>query len=80
MIDDVFILQSESTLYGIDWNGPLSDAEDLEQVEVTQTANPLRELDFRHLQMTISPISSLAPGSPLARELIKEEGGEPGTF
>ena len=54
----MFILQSESSLYGIDWNGPLSDAEDLEQVEVTQTANPLRELDFRHLQTTISPISA----------------------
>lgn len=51
------IVQSQSGLYGIDWNGPLPDAEELEQVEVTNTVNPLQEHDFLQLQRTISPIS-----------------------
>jgi hypothetical protein len=49
-------MQSESSLYGIDWNGPLPDAEELEQVEVTNTVNPLQERDFVQLQGVISPI------------------------
>ena len=50
------LLQSQCALYGIDWNGPLPDAEELEQVEVTNTINPLQERDFEQLQRTISPI------------------------
>ena len=49
-------MQSESGLYGIDWNGPLPDAEELELVEVTNTINPLQERDFVQLQRVISPI------------------------
>ena len=49
-------MQSESGLYGIDWNGPLPDAEELEQVVVTNTLNPLQEHDFEQLQRVISPI------------------------
>lgn len=51
-----YFLQSEASLYGIDWNGPLPDAEELEQVEVINTVNPLQERDFLQLQSVISPI------------------------
>lgn len=51
-----YVLQSEASLYGIDWNGPLPDAEELEQVEVINTVNPLQERDFLQLQSVISPI------------------------
>ena len=36
----------------------LSDADDLEQVEVISTENPLQELDFIQLQRTISLLST----------------------
>ena len=49
-------MQSASGLYGIDWNGPLPDAEELEQVQVTNTINPLQERDLVQLQSVISPI------------------------
>ena len=41
-------------VYGIDWNGPISDSED-EEVQVPQTTVPLQEEDFSQLQQTIFP-------------------------
>ena len=53
-INNVYFMQSESGLCGIDWNGPLPE---LEQVVVTNTVNPLQGHDFMQLQRVISPIS-----------------------
>ena len=47
-------MQIDTTLYGIDWNGPIPDAED--QVTVDDTLNPLQEAEFLQLQATISPV------------------------
>lgn len=55
ILDFRIIIQQECGLYGIDWSGPLPDAEELEQVEVTNTINPLEEQDFMQLQRIISP-------------------------
>ena len=48
-------IQIDTSLYGIDWNGPISDAEE-DQVTVTDTLNPLQEADYLQLQATISPV------------------------
>ncbi len=37
-------------MYGMDWNGPLSDEDDFEQVGVVNTCNPLEPIDFAQLQ------------------------------
>ena len=50
-------MQEDTTLYGVDWNGPLPDAEEIDQVDVTETMNPLQEYDYLQLQDTVSPIS-----------------------
>ncbi len=49
-------MQTQSSLYGVDWNGPLPDAEELQRVEVTTTLNPLEERDYMQLKQMISPI------------------------
>ena len=49
--------QADAALYGIDWNGPISDSED-EEVQVPQTTVPLQEQDFRQLQETVLPTSN----------------------
>lgn len=54
----LLLFQANSILYGIDWNGPLPDDDDVEVVEVTSTANPLSERDFIQLQSTVSPIDN----------------------
>lgn len=48
-------MQIDTTLYGIDWSGPIPDAEE-DQVTVDDTLNPLQEADFLQLQATISPV------------------------
>ena len=51
-----YCLQADTSLYGIDWNGPISDTED--QIDITDTLNPLQEPDFLQLQATISPLDN----------------------
>ncbi len=46
------------SMYGIDWNGPLSDEDDFEQVGVVNTCNPLGPIDFAQLQGTIDPLGT----------------------
>ena len=42
--------------YGIDWDGPLTDIDEAaDMVEVEETLNPLRYIDYSELQATISP-------------------------
>lgn len=43
--------------FGIDWNGPISDTEDLTEVDVPNILNPLLEEDYMELCCTISPNS-----------------------
>ena len=53
----ITFMQEDTTLYGVDWNGPLPDAEEVDQVDVTETMNPLQEHDYLQLQDMVSPIS-----------------------
>ena len=52
------ILQEQSGLnfFGIDWDGPIPEAEDEDNaVDVPDVENPLRNQDFQHLQATVPP-------------------------
>ena len=53
----IIIIQIDTTLSGIDWNGPIPVTED-DQVTVADTLNPLQDADFLQLQATISPIDN----------------------
>lgn len=53
----IFITQADMALYGIDWNGPISDSEE-DHVTVVETRNPIEERDFLRLQAVISPVSN----------------------
>ena len=41
--------------YGIDWDGPLPDAEEAGSVEVPRIPNPLGREDMEELEYTICP-------------------------
>ncbi len=48
----------DMTLYGIDWNGPISTDEEEDRIEVSTTENPLEERDYIQLQSTLSSLSA----------------------
>ena len=50
--------QDEYQLYGIDWDGPLPQGEemDVDSVEVPETACPLSQEHFNELVATINPL------------------------
>ncbi len=44
-------------LFGIDWNGPLPDEEDMSSVDIPNVRNPLSEHDYAELLRSISPLN-----------------------
>ena len=47
--------QDDVKNFGIDWNGPITEDEDDNQVDVPEVENPLLDRDLQLLQATISP-------------------------
>ena len=48
-------MQEDASIFGIDWNGPLSDEDD-SQVSVPHTHCPLSQDQFVSLQSRVSPL------------------------
>ena len=49
-------MQTNIPFFGIDWNGPLVDMEDEDQIHVPAITNPLTEEAYRELCQTVSPL------------------------
>lgn len=47
--------QGDISFHGIDWNGPISEDNDDNIVDVPEIENPLPEEEFENLQLLVSP-------------------------
>ena len=48
----------DTSLYGIDWDGPISCDDDTCRVAVPETVNPLRPIDYAQLRAVIATASA----------------------
>lgn len=53
----VLFSQENAIWYGVDWDGPLCDEDEADQVQVEQINNPLQDNDYSQLTSTILPMS-----------------------
>lgn len=48
------LIQEDAILYGIDWDGPISDSDEANQVSVPEVRNPLAGNDYEELCTAVS--------------------------
>ena len=44
------LIQEDVVLYGIDWDGPITDSDDADQVTLSEVRNPLADSDYEELR------------------------------
>ena len=48
------LIQEDAILYGIDWDGPIPDSDEFDQVNVSEIHNPLTDSDYEELCRAVS--------------------------
>ena len=48
------LIQEDAVLYGIDWDGPITDSDEGDQVTVSEVRNPLADSDYEELRTAVS--------------------------
>ena len=47
-------IQEDTILYGIDWDGPITDSDEADQVTVSEVHNPLADSDYEELRTAVA--------------------------
>lgn len=50
----LYLIQDDAILYGIDWDGPIPDSNEADQVSVPEVRNPLAHSDYEELCAAVS--------------------------
>ena len=48
------LIQDDAILYGIDWDGPITDSDEADQVSVPEIRNPLTHSDYEEVCAAVS--------------------------
>ena len=48
------LIQEDAILYGIDWDGAITDSDEADQVTVSEVCNPLADSDYEELCTAVS--------------------------